>query len=311
MSPSGADEAATAAAAAAVADPRAVSAAIPVSVLARFAHASVQAVADRVGADVLHIKGPSVDPALNPGRGEGSDADVLVRPAHVRRLVEGLLEHDWVMWCDFDEGSAFEHAASFHHLSFGMLDVHQNFPGLHRDPAASFEQLWQERVLRDIARRPCWAPGPVGEHLILLLHAARSPGKGTDVQNHWHRLPDTERARVQALADALGAGLGLEIAISGRVPEGHAETDLWRAMLGQSDQLTTWRARWATTHGLVARGRLLRRAVRVNRFVLGERLGHVPSRAEVRREWWRRTGAGLRAVTVLVRRVAPTTRRRS
>jgi hypothetical protein len=276
---------------------------IPVSVLARFAHASVDAVAELVGADVLHIKGASVDPALNPLRPPGTDADVLVRPAHVRRLVEGLQRFGWVMWCDFDEGSAFEHAASFHHDAFGMLDVHQNFPGLHRDPAASFAALWADRVVRSIAGRPCPAPGPTGEHLVLLLHAARSPGKAIDVDNHWVRLPADEQEQVRTLAERLGAGLGLTIAVTGEVPEGHAESDLWRTMLGQADPLTTWRARWATTHGLAARARLVHRAVRVNRFVLGERLGRVPTRADVRREWWRRTGAGLRAASSLGRRL--------
>lgn len=273
--------------------------AIPTGIRVRFAHASVQAVADLVGADILHIKGPGLAPERNPGRAVSTDADVLVRPAHVRRLVDGLVEHGWRLWCDFDEGSAFEHAASFHHRSFGMLDIHQNFPGLHRDPTRSFEALWVDREVRLIAERPCAAPGPIGEHLVLLLHAARTPGKGLDVENHWHRLPASTRHQVRRAAADLGASVGLAIAlreVDVDEPTSDPEVLLWRAMLHESDRLGTWRARWALTRGMGARLRLLRRAGRVNRFVLGQRLGRPPTRADVRREWWRRAGSGITSV---------------
>lgn len=277
----------------------------------RFAHASVQTIADRVGADVLHIKGVTVDPDLNPGRSAGTDADIIVRPSDVPRLMEGLTGHGWTLWCEFHEGSAFDHAASLHHRAFGMLDVHQNFPGLHRDPAASFETLWRDRRTVDLAGRSCAAPGPVGEHLILLLHAARSPGKTVDVKNHWTELPPAERDELRRTADGLGAGLGLDMAIEGPALldtlQG-PEADLWRVMLGQADQLTMWRARWGLASGVRAKARLVGRAGRVNRFVLGERLGRVPTREDVRREWWSRAGQGVSAVgrrtgRVLVRAV--------
>jgi len=283
------------------ADPE-VTAGLPTSVLVRFAHASVQAVADRVGADVLHIKGVSVDPSANPGRPAGTDADVLVRPAHVRRLMRGLVDHDWLLWCDFDEGSLFEHAASLHHDSYGMLDVHQNFPGFHHDPARAFETLWQSRVARDIGGVTCPAPGLLGEHLLLLLHAARSPGKTLDVDNHWTRLSPAERDEVRLLADHLGAGVGLALAIGEEDRVRHSsELELWHLMRDNSDRLGEWRARWRNTSGVVPRVRLLVRATRVNRFDLGQRLGRPPTKADLRRDWWRRARAGGRSVLLRAR----------
>ena len=68
---------------------------VPVAIRVQFAHASVEIVARSCGADVLHIKGPAVDPEANPGRRPGTDADVLVRPQHVRALVEGLAAAGW------------------------------------------------------------------------------------------------------------------------------------------------------------------------------------------------------------------------
>lgn len=268
---------------------------VPRHVRIRFAHASAQSVADRAGVDVLHIKGASLDPNLNPGRAESSDADVLVRPSHVTQFMEALPAAGWNLWCDFEEGSLFEHAASLHHQWYGMLDVHQNFPGLHRDPAGAFDLLWRSRTERLIGGAPCAAPGPTHEHLIMLLHAARSPGKDLDILNHWQRLEPQEQAVIRDEAEALGATVGLDVAL-GLVDEtASPEVELWLLSLDNSDRLQEWRARWRNTSGLHDRAALAARALRVNRFALGQRLGHPPSSSEIRKEWWRRAGAGLLA----------------
>ena len=47
----------------------------------------LQHLAERMGVDVLHIKGVAADPRWR-SPGGGTDADVLVRPSHVRRFVE-------------------------------------------------------------------------------------------------------------------------------------------------------------------------------------------------------------------------------
>ncbi len=269
---------------------------VPTLISIQFGHASVQCLADRVGADVLHIKGAAVHPGRNPGRSYGTDADVLVRPEHVRRFVAALGEARWSLYCDFDEGSLFEHAASFSHPSYGMLDVHQAFPGLHADPRAAFERLWADRETRPLASVECAVLGRLGERLILLLHAARSPGRSLDVTNQWRTLDDAERAELRAYADELGAQVGLALAIGEEDRfSGDPELELWRRMRDGGDRLGEWVARFRATPGTAARLRLAARAVRVNRFVLAERLGHRPTSQEVRREWWRRSGRGVAA----------------
>ena len=56
---------------------------VPVWALTHVTHAALQRTADRVGADVLHIKGPSTLQSLRRGRHDSTDADLLVRPAHL------------------------------------------------------------------------------------------------------------------------------------------------------------------------------------------------------------------------------------
>ncbi len=268
---------------------------MPTRARIRLAHASAQRVADRAGVDVLHIKGAALDPALNSGRRESTDADVLVRPEHVRRFVAALPAAGWIMWCDFDEGSLFEHAASFHHEQFGMLDVHRIFPGLHHKADRAFAALWSDRVTRAIAAVPCQAPGAMGEHLIMLLHAGRTSGQARDVANHWRSLDPQEQDELRSLADRLGAGVGLAAALGELDQVDNAEADLWRLMLDNRDRLGEWRARWRAASGWREHARLGARAVRVNRFQLGQNLGRRPTRQDVRREWWRRLLAGARA----------------
>jgi hypothetical protein len=276
---------------------------VPTLICIQFGHASVQRVADRVGADVLHIKGAALDPGRNPGRSFGTDADVLVRPEHVRRFVAALPDARWSLYCDFDEGSLFEHAASFSHPSYGMLDVHQVFPGLHADPRGAFERLWADREVRRLANVDCAVPGRLGERLILLLHAARTPGRSLDVSNHWGDLDDAERAEVRSYADQLHAQVGLALAIGEEDRFAvDPELELWRRMIGGGDRLGEWVARFRAAPGAAARLRLVARAARVNRFVLAERLGHRPSPAEVRREWWRRSRRGVFAALGKLRR---------
>lgn len=273
---------------------------VPVAVRVQFAHASAQSVAAAVGADVLHIKGATVDPETNPGRPGGTDADVLVRPAHVRRFMKGLVAAGWFLWCDFEEGSRFAHAASLHHTVYGMLDVHQNFPGLHNAPADNFERLWQRRIVRPLAGVPCAVPDRLGERLILLVHAARTPHATIDVTNHWTNLEAAERADLVALADTLQARVGLALA-AGEVDQLHEtkhlrELPLWQEFGEDSQRLAEWRARWLAAPTASDRARLVLRAPRVNRFVLEQRLGRRPTRADVRREWGRRA---LRALQLL------------
>jgi hypothetical protein len=77
------------------------------------AHAAVQVLAEDCGADVLHIKGPAVDDTLLDSRPvenadfdddsdrevvprSSIDADVLVRPSHVPRLLNAMHSSGWL-----------------------------------------------------------------------------------------------------------------------------------------------------------------------------------------------------------------------
>ena len=62
---------------------------VPLEVRIGFAHASLQWIADRCGADLLHVKGAALDPTLVPARGY-SDADVLARAGQVQLLLDEL-----------------------------------------------------------------------------------------------------------------------------------------------------------------------------------------------------------------------------
>lgn len=273
---------------------------VPVAVRVKFAHASVEWVARECGADALHIKGPAVDPETNPGRSAGTDADILVRPRHVQALKRGLADAGWVLWCDFDEGSRFEHAASFHHAHFGMLDVHRSFPGIHHDPGATFDRLWAARDVRQIGGLICSVPDRLSERLILLLHAARTSPAHIDLRNHWTDLTSADRAQLDEHARRMGATVGLALATGRRASvEGDPELELWRDF--GDDRLGEWMARWRAAPSARSRFALIARAPRVNRFALGERLGRPPTQAEVRREWWHRLGRGAASAWARVR----------
>src|SRR6478609_7474127 len=127
-----------------VAEVPATGAMVPLEVRIGFAHASVQWIADRCGADLLHVKGAALDPTLVPGRGF-SDADVLLRPAHVARVLPELRRHGWELINSFAYGSSFEHSATLRHRDFGLLDLHRLYPGAGPTPDAAFATLWAER----------------------------------------------------------------------------------------------------------------------------------------------------------------------
>jgi hypothetical protein len=95
-------------------------------------------------------------------------------------------------------------------------------------------------------------------------------------------------------------GLALAIGEEDRVRHS-SELELWHLMRDNSDRLGEWRARWRNTSGVVPRVRLLVRATRVNRFDLGQRLGRPPTKADLRRDWWRRARAGGRSVLLRAR----------
>ena len=92
------------------------------------AAATLQVIAEDAGVDILHVKGAAVDPvllqhevALDPLSGEpvtrrvprnSVDADVLVRPSHVKRFFAAMAAHRWTIVYRFEDGSPIEHAST-------------------------------------------------------------------------------------------------------------------------------------------------------------------------------------------------------
>ncbi|MGB4137888.1 MAG: nucleotidyltransferase family protein, partial [Microbacterium sp.] len=185
---------------------------VPVWAHVHLTHAALQRVADRIGVDLLHIKGPATSTALRSGTHRSSDVDVLVRPAHLDRLTDELSAQGWSLFSGFEEGSPFGHAANYTHPSWSFLDVHRQLPGPRASADAVFDRLWRDHGTAPIAHRPCTVLSPAGQVLVQTLHAARS--HGAETAEAWALCDDGTRAEVRALADelqattALAAGIG-------------------------------------------------------------------------------------------------------
>ena len=186
---------------------------VPVSLRVHLAHATVQAIADEAGVDLLHLKGPAVDPLLRPQGRSSVDADVLVRPAHLDRLLGGLERHGWQQVTTLQSGGLVEHSTNWYHGELGQMDIHVRFPGIQVTPARAFDLLWEGRGVQDIAHRPCVVPGLTAQRVVLLLHAARSVrSSADDITTAWAEATASEQAEVLALAKALRAEVALSVA---------------------------------------------------------------------------------------------------
>jgi len=185
---------------------------VPVAVRVHLAHATVQAIADEVGADILHIKGPSVDPSLRPEGRSSVDADVLVRPSHLDRFLGGLRRRGWQEVIPLRNGGLVRHSANWYHGELGQMDIHVRFPGIQIAPEVAFERLWQGRTSREIAHRPCVVPEVAAQRLIVLLHTARDVRvHSDDVRAGWTTASVDVKADVWALARALRAEVALSV----------------------------------------------------------------------------------------------------
>lgn len=224
---------------------------IPLIARTRLAHATLQAIADACAADLLHIKGAAVDPSLLPTRPDApadatveersvprlsADADVLVRPAHLKRFQTALKRYGWQRKTRLYSGGAMEHSEDWWHPELGSADVHIRFPGIRIAPERAFAALWRERQTKEISGRQCPVPNVDAQRLLLLLHAARNGGPASaDVGPTWTSATVPQLARVRELACAFGAEVALAGA-TGRLDDyaDRREYDLWR-LLAQPD----------------------------------------------------------------------------
>lgn len=246
-------------------------------------HAAIQAIADRVGADVLHIKGPT-DAPLRASPHYSTDTDVLVRPAHMQKFLGAMETDGWSRLTEFHNGSPFGHASNYEHPAWAAADVHLSIPGLSLDPAEVFDRLWEARQTAEIAHRWCSVPASTAQVLIEVTHVARS--HGTAQPETWIHADQQLRDATRALALDLGA----EVAFAAGLGELGAfknarDYALWKHWSASEDnRLVEWVARLRSAPTLRARSQIIARAMRVNRARLRMDLGHEPSRREIAAE---------------------------
>lgn len=281
---------------------------VPLGVRVRLAHGAVQVIARHHGVDLLHIKGPAVAPGLRTTASSSTDADVLVRPAHVARFMRALRRSGWQLQTGFTQGSAFEHAAGLYHPNWGLLDVHRHYPGLDRDPDLTFDHLWSGKSDVDLAAIGCPVPDRTAQALILLLHAARSGGvrgvaRHPDHISVWVDATEDERAAITRLATTLDAEVGLAAA-TGHLEDHSADPEaaLWRLFTQDHSRLDEWRARVGVAPTLRGKVTVVARSFLVNRYFLEESLGRPATHADVGREFARRLGHGGRDLVAMARR---------
>lgn len=276
--------------------------AIPPDVMARarllLAHAAVQRVADARGLDVLHIKGHAVDPSLRwPGR-VGTDVDVLVRPRHVDSLLAGLLESGWAWYTDFESGSAFEHAATLVHETWGYVDLHRYFPGIGAPAPAAFDTLWNDRSVANLAGVACPVPNITAQILVLVLHAAPLANRmrgGRDIQAAFDAADRARQAAVLELVEELRAEVAFAAAVGGLDQyRDRPEYAFWRIQAEGGTRIEEWRARVAAAPSLRAKAHLVLRAPLVNTAHLAHVLGRPPTRWEIVKEFGARPVRGVR-----------------
>lgn len=262
----------------------------------KLAHAALQATADLVGVRLLHVKGYAMMAGLYPERRHSTDADVLVDPRGLEGFLGALEQHGWEIVAHFDSGSAFQHAMTLRHPWWGPADVHRHFPGMTADPTVVFDRLWERHELQPIAHLPCTVPGVPDQILFLLIHAGRDGTRGQRDVRHLRRILSPADLRdLRHRAQELGCELALAVAL-GEMEEyrDHPDYRLWKSVSEGGTRVEEWLGRLRAARTPAARLRTVRAMLTVNRDHLAMRLGHRPSREEVRQEATARRRQALR-----------------
>jgi hypothetical protein len=279
---------------------------IPLRARTHLAHATLQAVADVCGADILHIKGAALDASIGPpsngaptettmGSSDlprlSADADVLVRPAHLQVLLTALKRYGWTAMTRFDTGGGADHSSDLWHEELGWADVHRSFPGFRLDAALAFDRLWLDHRVQLIAQRPCTVPSLDAQRLVLLLHAARNgQSRANDVRDGWTNATATERNRVRELSETLRAEVALASA-TGHLDDyaDRPESELWRLYaVGGASRFEIWRARLKAAQTGVDRLMVLTNPLRLKVDGLTVELWRKPTQLELLRFYCRR-----------------------
>lgn len=252
----------------------------------RLGHALIERVAEKHDVNLLHIKGYSADDGLyQPGR-VSSDVDVLIHPEHVSKLVEALQTKGWRTVTRFTTGSVFQHAMTLWHYTWGYVDIHRSFPGVDLPPNEFFEQLWRSRTTQLIAAVECNVPEPHHQALLIVLHAARDPYRGTsDVRHLRETMPQEDWDVLRILAERYGAGLAFAAATGALADfEDHPAHDIWAVVSAGGSRMQLLQARARAARSLRGRAKILLSSVTANRDHLRMALQREPGLMDYAKE---------------------------
>ncbi|MDO4916748.1 MAG: nucleotidyltransferase family protein [Rothia sp. (in: high G+C Gram-positive bacteria)] len=274
---------------------------IPLKARITLSHAHLQHLANVNKIDILHIKGYAFGAEVyRPGR-TSTDADILVRPAHVARFMHVLKDEGWQILTTFESGSVFEHASTIYHPAWGLTDVHRYFPGLgYYHQKHAFDLLWDARRTKEIANFLCQVPSLIDCRNIVVVHGARSSVRGIhpDVGYLLQKLDsqDWEAMRTRILE------FDSEIAFDAALGEIDKHKDdrqylFWKSFADTLPAPTQWLGRLQRAEGWRMRAKIILKILMVNEDHLTMDLGHTPTRAEKwalffkrfeRAYWWKK-----------------------
>lgn len=263
---------------------------VPLPIRIQLSHAYFQHLANRLRVDVLHIKGYAfADEVYRPGR-SSTDVDLLVRPEHLDRFIEGALADGWRVLTHFETGSIFEHAMTLYHGSWGLVDIHRYFPGIGDSDGSAFETLWIQRRTRNIAHYPCQLPSLVDSRIIVVVHGARSAtAQKPDITFLENTLSPSEWSEIRRRLPELSA----EVAFAAAMGEldsfkSHRDYLLWKSVSEDTPEHIRWKARFDHAQGVREKLRVVTNIFLVNRDHLAMELGHEPSKKEIREKFFSR-----------------------
>lgn len=272
---------------------------VPLKARIVLSHAHLQNLAERRGIDLLHVKGYIFGQDTYQEQRTSTDVDVLIRPSQVEAFIEAVLEAGWEVMTTFETGSDFHHAMTIYHPTWGLADIHREFPGLGKNPEVTFDRLWAQRRKKVMGGYPCDTTSLQDSRLIVYVHSARSTSiVKPDVQYLDELLSAQEKEALEVRVRELEAELAYAAAL-GRIDQYQNQKDylVWKTASEKTSDLTRWYARVQAAPSLGAKVQTVLDIFRVNKDHLAMELGHEPSKQEIRQKFfsrfsklWRKVG---------------------
>lgn len=158
---------------------------------ATLAHSYCAAIATKMGARVLSIKGPVANQHRIRVAHYSADADVLIEPGRVDEFAHHLETLGWRKWVGRETPSLLPlHAHTYTHPEWPCaIDVHDRYPGFFAPPEEVFERLWSTRCQLLIGHYRVAALSLAASAIVAAMHAARHPSSA----RHRREMQQVER----------------------------------------------------------------------------------------------------------------------